>query len=216
MEIAIQYSGRGSGLAGTQITRHTLAEAPIVIGRAWHCDLHLPDPRVEAEHLALSVNADGQLWIEDLGSSNGTRLEGRNLPANTPQQIDSGSRLALGRCELAIYRADHAVPPAARPGTTDQLKAKLQQAPVWLGLTVLGFLAVQGIEYLGYGDDYEPQVLLGSISGFLLAPALWAGFWGVINKLVRGEFNFLPHWCIGVAGIALVGGAGRTAPGGRL
>jgi hypothetical protein len=205
VEIAIQVSGRGSGVAGAQVTRHVLGEAPLVAGRAWHCALHLPDPTVDAEHLAIGVQADGRLWVQDLGSTNGTRLEGRTLPAHTQRQIESGSRLTIGRCDLAIYRQDHAVAPAARPGTADQLKARLQQAPVWLALTLLGFLAVHGIEYLGYGDDYEPQVLLGSISGFLLAPALWAGFWGVINKLVRGEFNFLPHWCIGVAGVALVG-----------
>ncbi len=54
-----------------------------VIGRGRHCDLVIDSPKVSREHAAI-VQHDGEFWIEDLGSSNGTwyqkqRIERRRI-----------------------------------------------------------------------------------------------------------------------------------------
>jgi pSer/pThr/pTyr-binding forkhead associated (FHA) protein len=49
-------------------------EPRIVIGRARECDLVLDDRCVSRRHAALIVR-QGELWIEDLGSTNGTTVD---------------------------------------------------------------------------------------------------------------------------------------------
>lgn len=50
----------------------------LVVGRGAECDVQLPDQRVSRQHLRLERRGD-ELWIEDLGSRAGTRLNGRRL-----------------------------------------------------------------------------------------------------------------------------------------
>jgi pSer/pThr/pTyr-binding forkhead associated (FHA) protein len=49
-------------------------EPRVVIGRARECDLVLEAPCVSRRHAALIVR-HGELWIEDLGSTNGTTVD---------------------------------------------------------------------------------------------------------------------------------------------
>ena len=46
-------------------------------------------------HCALTYSA-GELLIEDLGSVNGTRVDGERMPARQPQQLALGARVTLG------------------------------------------------------------------------------------------------------------------------
>ena len=50
----------------------------LVVGRGAECDVQLPDQRVSRQHFRLERRGD-ELWIEDLGSRAGTRLNGRPL-----------------------------------------------------------------------------------------------------------------------------------------
>lgn len=44
-----------------------------LVGREESCQIRIDSPSVSRQHLALSV-ADGRVWVEELGSSNGTQL----------------------------------------------------------------------------------------------------------------------------------------------
>ncbi len=50
----------------------------LVVGRGTECDVQLPDQRVSRQHFRLERRGD-ELWVEDLGSRAGTRLNGRPL-----------------------------------------------------------------------------------------------------------------------------------------
>ncbi len=54
-----------------------------VIGRANGCDVHLEDPFVSRRH-ARVISSDIGTAIEDLGSSNGVRVNGQLSPGITP------------------------------------------------------------------------------------------------------------------------------------
>lgn len=56
----------------------TLDRSPFVIGRAMDADLHLQSGAVARRHLRLEY-AGGRWWVEDLGSTNGTRLNGQRV-----------------------------------------------------------------------------------------------------------------------------------------
>jgi len=54
----------------------------VIIGRALECDVAVVSPHISRQHARLEVE-DNRLMVEDLGSSNGTILNGRNLEARS-------------------------------------------------------------------------------------------------------------------------------------
>jgi len=55
----------------------------LVLGRALECDIAVVSPHVSRQHARLSIEAD-QLYVEDLGSSNGTVINGRVIERKQP------------------------------------------------------------------------------------------------------------------------------------
>jgi len=72
-----------------------------VIGRDIGCGLQLDDPLISRQHVALEPR-DGIWWIEDLGSRNGTLVDGERIESAVPlpsacdvQLADRGPLLAM-------------------------------------------------------------------------------------------------------------------------
>lgn len=73
-----------------------------VIGRdADHCDRVLAHPTVSRRHARLVV-ADNSLQIEDLGSTNGTSVDGDSVAPGALRPLQAGARLRIGDIELAF------------------------------------------------------------------------------------------------------------------
>jgi adenylate cyclase len=99
----------------------------IVVGRAAECDLSIQDPTVSRRHAEVAL-VDGELRIQDLGSTNGTFLNGRKVKdALAP----AGARVAFGKVIFDVLRDQLPVPlPAVLTGE-DALDATiLRQVPV--------------------------------------------------------------------------------------
>ena len=56
---------------------------PIVVGRSLKCDIAVVSPHVSRRHACLDLE-DGQLMVEDLGSSNGTVVNGKAIQGRHP------------------------------------------------------------------------------------------------------------------------------------
>ncbi len=83
-----------------QTRRLTLEHGEVSLGRAHTNDLCYPeDASLSRQHLKLSVR-DGNVWVEDLGSKNGTLLNGVRLTA--AQQMRPGDRLVVGHLEINL------------------------------------------------------------------------------------------------------------------
>ena len=65
---------------------------PCVVGRHPGCDRRVNNPVVSRRHCAFWLR-DGRAWVKDLGSSNGTRLNGKPLTKARP--LAEGDRLDL-------------------------------------------------------------------------------------------------------------------------
>ena len=76
-----------------------------VIGRAGAADLQLVDGKVSREHCRLPVEG-GAVSIEDLGSQNGTFVNGEAIRA--PRRLAPGDEIAVGD-SLLLYDPDLAV-----------------------------------------------------------------------------------------------------------
>jgi ABC-type multidrug transport system ATPase subunit len=66
-----------------------------VIGRAQDCDLVVADASVSSHHCRLTQQAGGYL-LEDLGSTNGTFVNGAKVAPGEPVTLQHGTRVKLG------------------------------------------------------------------------------------------------------------------------
>jgi hypothetical protein len=70
-----------------------------VVGRSRDCDIVLDDSGVSRRHAEILPDADG--WsIEDLGSTNGLRVNGRSVRGL--QQLHPGDRIVIGSTEIVF------------------------------------------------------------------------------------------------------------------
>jgi len=70
-------------------------KAAWVIGRAQNCDLVVPEAQVSSHHCRLTHQEDGFL-LEDLGSTNGTYVNGGKITPHEPVHVPHGARVTLG------------------------------------------------------------------------------------------------------------------------
>jgi phosphoserine phosphatase RsbU/P len=91
----------------------------LVVGRGSECDVQIPDQRVSRQHLRLERRGD-ELWVEDLGSRAGTRLNGRPL-ARDAARLSDRDLLELSDDSRVIVRrladAFGALPATSQSGT---------------------------------------------------------------------------------------------------
>ncbi len=73
-----------------------------LIGRSAAADVSLPADTVSRRH-ALLWQEDGETWIYDLGSANGTYVNG--LAADEPLAIEPGQRITLGAVPYVVNPA---------------------------------------------------------------------------------------------------------------
>jgi DNA-binding NtrC family response regulator len=91
---------------GPDLDRVALLEAPItIVGRASECDVSLNDPAVSGRHVSLQRVRDG-LLVRDLGSRNGTFLDGRRVESAV---ASPGNRIAVGHSVLELLPEETAV-----------------------------------------------------------------------------------------------------------
>ena len=65
----------------------------VVIGRTAECDVILYEAGVSRKHARINVDGTG-IWIEDLGSSNGTKVNGSTIDKKQP--LKDGDSISMG------------------------------------------------------------------------------------------------------------------------
>jgi serine phosphatase RsbU (regulator of sigma subunit) len=96
-----------SGSAGGQFMVWPLDGPDLSIGRSSRNKIQLGDFTVSKEHAEIVIEG-GHAWIRDLGSRNGTRVNGRD--AREPTPLRAGDRVDIGHVALAVS-ADPPSPP---------------------------------------------------------------------------------------------------------
>lgn len=77
----------------------TVSEGVMVIGRMPGCSIVIDDPRVSRKHAEI-VRRDLQAFVRDLGSTNGTYLNGERLVGEVP--LSSGDQMTFGATRLVF------------------------------------------------------------------------------------------------------------------
>ena len=79
---------------------HTLEVGATTLGRDAECDIVVPDDGISREHCRFHHDGDG-VWVEDLGSTNGTWLDRQRITRRV--KLVSGTRVRLGAGTLLRF-----------------------------------------------------------------------------------------------------------------
>jgi hypothetical protein len=88
---ALAFEGRSVPLRGETI----------VLGRSRECVIRLNDPNVSRRHAEVRPEGDGSYALIDLGSTNGTELNGKRV---SHARLSEGDAIAIGQTELTFVR----------------------------------------------------------------------------------------------------------------
>lgn len=104
--------------ANGQGTLRYFNQSEITIGRDPGCDISLLEDIISARHAHLTYHHN-QWWLEDLASTNGTRLNDTRI--TTPTVITSGDEIQCGSTNLSVSLAENVIiEPTLRLGKKDQ------------------------------------------------------------------------------------------------
>jgi S-DNA-T family DNA segregation ATPase FtsK/SpoIIIE len=84
------------------------AGATVTVGRDLDCDLVLDDAGVSRHHMELSAGSSGVVTVTDLGSANGTWIEGRRI--NEAATVNPGDIFEAGDVALMVVTASPSLP----------------------------------------------------------------------------------------------------------
>ncbi len=165
------------------------------IGRGYSNDVVLDDPLVAADHLRISEDEGGHLWVEDLGTVNGSiaNIGSGGQEAITRLLIAEEANLTVGHTRLRIRTAAYRVPaetPAsatkAEPSTHNELATVL----VWLAALIsIGVL----ITWLAETGERKFSVYVMPVLMLPLIDLVWAGSWAMVTRIVTSRWQFYRH-----------------------
>jgi hypothetical protein len=166
-------------IAGPAIGTRLSVSEPLVIGSEGAGEGTLgADSQLSRRHARVSVFQEDRLLLEDLGSANGTFVNG--APIESPTVLSAGDTVALGDTTLRVVGAAESAPDLAVGGVhtvpTDLFGVLVSRAPVrreWIirgALTALPIILATNfiirtvaIEYFGVSSDlalFKPHVLI--------------------------------------------------------
>ncbi len=160
---------------GTGTTRrHAFLRSPVRIGRGDDADLVLRHPFVSARHAIVEFDAWAVRYT-DLGSRNGSTLDGAPIAAGAAAAVVPQARLGIGPLRLSFSRGEETAAGedsrrsvAVRPGALSELMQALARTPefdpadAWArslrpGLAVGRFVLVRELGRGGFGVVFEAR-----------------------------------------------------------
>lgn len=187
-------------LTGPQAGRRHEVQGEIFIGRSPSCTISLEDAKVSRRHVRLLIE-DGQARVTDLGSRNGTLVNGEKLEAEIV--LLPGDRLQVGDSTVLFE-------PSARASLSDrEADGELHTSPVEELIPAVG--AVAGLYHAGVAlisatseamvlrraaeelgrsvNAEKAAALLGGTEGLMTAAVVGAESVEVPRSLVRGALE---------------------------
>ena len=156
------------------------------LGRHPSCNVVLKDDQVSRRHSLIHIQGQGERWLVDLGSSNGTLLNGRRV--RLPVALKDKDRLELGS-EVLVFRQNAFV--AATPPMEEESDCDMT---IKASVTTSHWLLVADIEKFTPLSQTMPGDELARLVG------KWISSCKEIIEMNGGEINkylgdgFLAYW----------------------
>jgi len=146
--------------------RIELGEGETVLGRSRSAGVQVEDASVSRHHAVLSLSA-GRVTVRDLGSSNGTQVNGATIDGE--RVLEDGDRVSLGESDF-VFRS---TPPPAPPAPP-AVEATVRLDSVKLFCTTCGAALGELAEVCprcGAAVTRRDDLIAGSPSGAAVAPS---------------------------------------------
>jgi len=85
-------------LTGNRVGEEIIVAEEATLGRLAACDLHFEDKLASRRHAKVRVGPDG-VYLEDLGSSNGTQLHGERI---REARLEDGDQIEIGHTRIRV------------------------------------------------------------------------------------------------------------------
>ncbi len=167
------------------------------VGRDLGCDIVLDDDHAAPQHALLTLQEDGRVSVRDLGTRNGTRVDGKRVPVDKVAIVEQGE-IIIGRTRLRV-RTRHTPLAAERLFRREFVRRHRT------------LLAAGGVTAcIAFGSFYQwldaPASLVRSVATAALvalaAIAAWTGIWALVTKLNHGIWQVRVHVAIAAIGAA--------------
>lgn len=124
----------------------------VIVGRTAKCTVRVVHPLVSREHCRIEPRADG-LWLVDLGSVNGTWVNGVRVAER--MQIRAGDKLGLGRdgAVLVVQRALVGGVDVSRQAREEDMKTMVAGDARAAGVVARVEVAAEALPALGVADE---------------------------------------------------------------
>lgn len=77
-----------------------------VAGREHDCEIMVDSPHISRKHFELARTKEG-FFITDLGSSNGTKINGQRIPPHEPTKVESGDEISVMNIRMSFEIRDN-------------------------------------------------------------------------------------------------------------
>ena len=144
-----------------------LSVEKLVIGRSRSCDIRLREDTVSRLHAALVWRND-ELVVEDLGSSNGTFVNGERVLS--PRSVVAGDTVRFGTLRGTVERSDAPPPTADSKSDYDYTVGLMPGEPAGLGWRLLAVITDVVLFAAGSLIPFSPLLATLLIERYLLSP----------------------------------------------
>jgi hypothetical protein len=175
------------------------AGATCSIGRALTNDIVLDDQYAAAAHTRLTLLEDGRVAVADLGSRNGTRVDGELIGPEFA--IANEGVLIVGRTRVRVRTLLAPMPPERlfRRDVLQRHRTVLAIAGLAL---MLGYLAFN--QWVAAPEKFARDAFVIQLTA-LGVIGVWVALWALLTRISHGIWNIRSHVAIvaGTVGLAL-------------
>ena len=134
---------------------YLLTESKTVIGRGSGCDIVIDDPGISRKHLEIDLTPNGVI-ARDLGSTNGTYVEGHQVPAAT---LLDGNTITIGRTRILFLTRAGVTP--SQESTFRYDRTDICDPQVWIPDPAVGLCLACGAIAAQRHRSVQPAAVAG-------------------------------------------------------
>ena len=143
-----------------------LGDDPVLLGRATECDILLNDLKASREHAVIEPYGDGRWRVRDLGSGNGTKVNGRKVKR---QILEPEDVVQIGDAKVLFAgEAAAVVAPAPEERPRRRAEAARKTTPTGVVLAVLLIVAAAVLFFAWKGARGRDEADRDEVSAYRL------------------------------------------------
>lgn len=183
------------------------------IGRGIEADVVLDDEHAGPLHALVDVASGGRLLVTDLGSLNGIVVAGQRVAGARARPLPDNC-LRIGRTHLRVRTVHEKL----APEKPDQRAEERFAGAAGRIAAAAGVLVAAQLAYgVWFSAPRELSVGIVSVLGVTaVSIAAWVGAWGLLTRVLRGEWRWPTHLAICLGLTALVGALAGALDLGRF